>query len=200
MNSSMSPDIFENPILGMPTGEEPGSIEFKKPTEGFETIRASKHKSDPLGEKRAATAAWHGGLKEGRGSITTQSRALTKMPYSYHTRFHDERGTNPEELIAAAHAGCFTMALAGELEKIKLVADAIETVASVEWEKTTEGWTVTEVHLKVTAQIARATERQFTQAAEIAKNNCPISRLLRTRITLETGLISEPSSSLEKTG
>src|SRR5262252_5019924 len=115
--------------------------------------------------QRTATAQWKGGLKDGKGTVSTQSGVLSKTQYSFSTRFEDGIGTNPEELIAAAHAGCFSMALSGQLGNAGLTADKIETTATVTLEKTDAGFTVTNVHLDVAAKIPNATEEAFKTAA-----------------------------------
>jgi osmotically inducible protein OsmC len=140
--------------------------------------------------KRTATAAWRGGLKDGKGTLTTESGVLSKTPYSFTTRFESERGTNPEELIAAAHAGCFTMALSGQLGAANLTAESLETTASVTMEKLDTGWAVTAVHLDLTAKIPGASQAAFDTAANNAKTGCPISKLLNAKITLASKLIS----------
>jgi osmotically inducible protein OsmC len=138
--------------------------------------------------KRKGSAVWRGGLKDGKGTVSTQSGVLSDTQYSFSTRFEDGIGTNPEELIAAAHAGCFSMALSGQLGAAGLTADSIETTATVNFEKTDAGFTVTEVHLDVTARVPNATEEAFNTAAGNAKTGCPISRLLNTKITMEARL------------
>ena len=125
--------------------------------------------------KRQATAEWRGDLKTGKGSLTTDSGALSKTPYSFTTRFESEKGTNPEELIAAAHAGCFTMALSAELGKAGLTAESLRTTATVSLEKQAAGWEVGESHLELVAKVPGASEEAFRQAAETAEKNCPIS-------------------------
>ena len=138
--------------------------------------------------KRQATAEWKGDLKTGKGKLTTDSGALSQTPYSFTTRFEGEKGTNPEELIAAAHAGCFTMALSAELGKAGLTAQSLRTSATVSLEKDAAGWGVTESHLDLVGNIPGASEEAFRSAAEIAEKNCPISRLLKARITLTARL------------
>jgi osmotically inducible protein OsmC len=138
--------------------------------------------------KRSATARWQGGLKDGQGIISTQSGVLANAQYSFGTRFEHGTGTNPEELIAAAHAGCFTMALSAQLEKSGLKADSLETVATVTMEKKETGFEITESHLEVTARIPGADAARFDAAANEAKAGCPISRLLNTKITMEARL------------
>src|SRR5689334_17277634 len=138
--------------------------------------------------KRKASAVWNGGLKDGHGRISTESGVLSDTQYSFSTRFEDGKGTNPEELIAAAHAGCFSMALSAQLGNENKTAESIETSAEVTLVKTDAGFTVTAVHLKVRAKIPGYTPPEFSKVAEEAKNNCPISRLLKAEITLETRL------------
>ena len=140
--------------------------------------------------KRKATAVWQGGLKDGRGTISTESGVLSNTQYSFSTRFEEGIGTNPEELIAAAHAGCFTMALSGQLGNAGMVAEKLETRATVTMEKTEAGFTVTAVHLEVTAKIPGANPEAFEGAANRAKAGCPISRLLNAKITMEARLES----------
>jgi osmotically inducible protein OsmC len=140
--------------------------------------------------KRSASAHWTGGLKDGKGTISTESGVLKSTQYSFGTRFENGPGTNPEELIAAAHAGCFTMALSGQLGNAGLTAEALDTTATVTMEKLDAGWTVTEVHLKLTAKIPGADKAAFDTAAANAKAGCPISRLLNAKITLEAALVS----------
>src|SRR5258708_3033307 len=135
--------------------------------------------------KRKASAAWQGGLKDGKGSLTTDSKVLSNTQYSFSTRFENGTGTNPEELIAAAHAGCFSMALSGQLGTANMTAKNINTTATLTMEKLDAGWTVTEVHLDVRAQIPGADRVAFETAANNAKNGCPISKLLNTKITME---------------
>ena len=140
--------------------------------------------------KRKASAVWKGGLKDGNGSISTDSGVLSNTQYSFSTRFEDGIGTNPEELIGAAHAGCFSMALSGQLGNAGMTAESINTTATVTMEKTDAGFTVTEVHLDVTAKIPGASEEAFNTAANNAKTGCPISRLLNAKITMDAKLES----------
>src|SRR5512140_2477800 len=128
--------------------------------------------------KRNARAHWTGGLKDGRGTLSTDSKVLAQTQYSFSTRFENGIGTNPEELIAAAHAGCFSMALSVQLGNAGLVADKIETTAIVTFENKDEGWTITASHLEVNATVPGATPETFTRLAQEAKAGCPISRLL----------------------
>ena len=138
--------------------------------------------------KRKASAEWNGDLKTGKGTVSTESGALAGKPYSFTTRFENEKGTNPEELIAAAHASCFTMALSGELGKAGLVPEALRTSATVTLDKLDAGWTVTESHLEVVGKVPGATADAFRAAAEAAERGCPISRLLNTKITMDAKL------------
>ncbi|WP_426190034.1 OsmC family protein [Massilia sp. DWR3-1-1] len=138
--------------------------------------------------KKTASALWSGGIKEGIGSISTETGVLNKAPYGFKARFADGPGTNPEELIGAAHAGCFTMALSGVLEKAGLKATSMETRATVTLEKQGEGFAITAVHLALTATIPGATDAAFQAAASDAKANCPVSKLLNAAITLDATL------------
>ena len=138
--------------------------------------------------KRKASAVWQGGLKDGKGSISTESGVLKETQYSFGTRFENGVGTNPEELIAAAHAGCFSMAFAAELGKAGLTPAAIQTTATITLEKTEAGFTVTESHLEMTADIPGADETKVRAIANAAKAGCPISRLLNAKVTLDAKL------------
>jgi len=138
--------------------------------------------------KRKASAAWQGGLKDGKGTISTDSGVLDNSQYSFSTRFEEGKGTNPEELIAAAHAGCFTMALSGQLGNAGLTAERINTTAAVTLEKTDAGFTITKIHLDVSAKVPSATEEQFQTATGNAKAGCPVSRLLKAEITMTATL------------
>src|SRR5271155_1785855 len=129
--------------------------------------------------QRIATAVWNGTLKEGKGAISTASGVLTNTPYSFSTRFENGKGTNPEELIAAAHAGCFTMALSAQLGTMNFTPQSIRTTATVSLEKLEAGWTISKIHLDVTAQIAGISAAAFESATASAKANCPVSRLLK---------------------
>ena len=138
--------------------------------------------------KRSATAVWNGDLKSGKGTLSTESGVLSNSQYSFATRFENARGTNPEELIAAAHAGCFSMALSLQLAEAGLVAQSITTKATVTIEKTDAGFTITQSHLDLTARIPGASQQAFEAATESAKNGCPVSKLLNARITLDRKL------------
>src|SRR5882757_9871552 len=140
--------------------------------------------------KRKASAIWSGSLKDGKGTISTESGVLSSTPYSFRTRFESEKGTNPEELIGAAHAGCFSMALSMILGQAGMTAEKIETEATITLEQKDGGFAVTASHLDVTVTIPGADEAAFQQAAETAKANCPISKLLNATITMDAKLVS----------
>lgn len=138
--------------------------------------------------QRKASAVWKGGLKDGKGAVSSTSGVLSNTPYSFTTRFEDTPGTNPEELIAAAHAGCFSMALSGQLGAANLTADSINTTATLTMEKLDAGWTITTVHLDVTAKVPGATAEAFNTAAQNAKAGCPVSRVLNAKVTMDAKL------------
>jgi osmotically inducible protein OsmC len=138
--------------------------------------------------KRNASAVWQGGLKDGKGTISTDSGVLANTQYSFSTRFEDGAGTNPEELIAAAHAGCFSMALSGQLGAAGLTAESINTTASVSLEKTEAGFAITKVHLEVRAKVPGADQAAFDKATSNAKSGCPVSKVLNAEITMNATL------------
>jgi lipoyl-dependent peroxiredoxin len=138
--------------------------------------------------KRSASAVWKGGLRDGKGTISSDSGVLSDTQYSFATRFEQGKGTNPEELIAAAHAGCFAMALSNELGQAGLTPERISTTAAVTLEKTDAGFTITAVHLDVSAKVPRATRQAFETAANGAKAGCPVSKVLNAKITMEARL------------
>ncbi|HZU22908.1 MAG TPA: OsmC family protein [Terriglobales bacterium] len=138
--------------------------------------------------QREATAVWNGGLKSGKGTVTGASGAFKQLGYSFRTRFENEPGTNPEELIAAAHAGCFSMALSAQLEKNGFPADEIRTVAKVNLEQKDGGWAITRVDLDLNARVPNVTEDKFRELANAAKAGCPVSKLLNAEITLNARL------------
>ena len=138
--------------------------------------------------RRKASAVWNGGLKDGKGTISTDSGVLSETQYSFSTRFEDGVGTNPEELIAAAHAGCFSMALSGQLGQAGLTAESINTTATVRLEKTDSGFAITSVHLEVKAKVPGADKQAFETAANNAKAGCPVSKVLNAEITMEASL------------
>lgn len=145
---------------------------------------------------RKASAVWNGSLKEGKGKISTDSGVLSSTQYSFSTRFENGAGTNPEELIAAAHAGCFTMALSGQLTGAGIVPESLETTASLTLERVEPaGWTVTKIHLDVTGRIPGNDKAAFEKAAKAAEVGCPISRLLKAEITMTARLAGEQATS-----
>jgi osmotically inducible protein OsmC len=135
--------------------------------------------------KRKASAVWQGGLKDGRGTISSESGVLSETPYSFARRFSDEAGTNPEELIGAAHAGCFSMAFSAQLGAAGMTPAKIETTSTVTIEKVGDGFGVTGVHLDVVVSVPGASEEQILKAAQEAKEGCPISKLLNAPITMD---------------
>jgi osmotically inducible protein OsmC len=138
--------------------------------------------------ERSASAVWNGSLKEGKGTITTQSGVLSDAPYSFVTRFENGKGTNPEELIAAAHAGCFTMALSAQLGTMNFTPQTLRTSAKLTLEKLDAGWTISKIHLDVSARVPGISASAFESAAASAKANCPVSRLLKAEITMDAHL------------
>lgn len=139
---------------------------------------------------RKGSAVWTGGLKDGKGTVSTASGVLSNTQYSFSTRFENGAGTNPEELIAAAHAGCFSMALSAQLGNANLKPERIETTATVTLEKLESGFAVTKVHLQVSARVPGADGKAFETAANAAKSGCPISKLLKAEITMDAKLES----------
>jgi lipoyl-dependent peroxiredoxin len=139
--------------------------------------------------KRSASAVWKGGLKDGSGTVSTETGTVSNVPYTFRMRFENEKGTNPEELIAAAHAACFSMALSLFMANEGLTPDSIETTCAVNFENVNGAWTVTESHLQTNVKSANADPAKFQKAADGAKAGCPISRLLNTKITMEARLV-----------
>ena len=139
---------------------------------------------------KKAWAVWKGSIKEGGGTISTETGVLKEAPYGFKSRFENGKGTNPEELIGAAHAACFTMALSLILGEAKLTAEHMETKADVTIEKVADGFAITSVHLALTAKIPGADQAKFDQLTGMAKAGCPVSKLLNTKITLEATLLS----------
>ena len=138
--------------------------------------------------KRSGSASWRGGLKDGQGTVSTDSGALSRTSYNFAKRFENEPGTNPEELVAAAHAACFSMFLSMVLGNEGMKADSIETKATVTLEQVSGGFAVTSSHLETTAKIPNANKAAFEKATEAAKAGCPISKLLNAKITLDARL------------
>ena len=139
--------------------------------------------------KRTATAVWNGSGKDGNGSLTTQSTTLNKTQYSYKSRFEEGVGTNPEELLAAAHAGCFTMALAFGLQGAGLTADSLETTATITLDVSGAAPTITSSHLVLKGKVPGVTQEKFLELAKGAEQGCPISRVIKAEITLEATLV-----------
>jgi len=139
--------------------------------------------------KTHGSAIWHGGIKDGKGAISTNSGALKEYPYGFSSRFEGKPGTNPEELIGAAHAGCFTMALSLILGEAKLTAEEMTTRADVTLDKVADGFAITSVHLTLNAKVPGTNQSQFESLANKAKAGCPVSKLLNTKITMEATLI-----------
>jgi osmotically inducible protein OsmC len=139
--------------------------------------------------KRTASAQWRGDLKSGSGTVSTASGVLTNSAYSFQTRFEDGKGTNPEELLAAAHAGCFSMALSAQLAQAGLTAESIETTCAISLEKQPDGFAITESHLDLKARVPGASKEAFDAAVQNAKVGCPVSKLYKTNITLTSQLL-----------
>lgn len=135
--------------------------------------------------QRKASAIWKGGLKDGKGSVSSASGVLSNTPYSFTTRFENTPGTNPEELIAAAHAACFSMALSAQLGTANLTPSSIETSATLTMEKLDAGWTITAVHLDVVGRVPGSDAATFQKFAENAKAGCPVSKVLNAKITMD---------------
>ncbi len=138
--------------------------------------------------QRKASAVWKGGLKDGKGAVSADSGVLSSTPYSFVTRFENTPGTNPEELIAAAHAACFSMALSAQLGGANLTPSSINTTATLSLEKLESGWAITTVHLDVVGRVPNADEAAFQKAAENAKAGCPVSKVLNAKITMTAKL------------
>ncbi|HTW29237.1 MAG TPA: OsmC family protein [Acetobacteraceae bacterium] len=140
--------------------------------------------------KTQGSAVWSGGIKDGKGAISTKSGALQSYPYGFSSRFEGKPGTNPEELIGAAHAGCFTMALSLILGEAGLKAEHMETTAEVTLDKVGDGYAITAVHLTLKAQVPGADDAKFQELTAMAKAGCPVSKLLKAEITLDASLQS----------
>lgn len=138
---------------------------------------------------RKAIAVWLGGIKDGKGTLSTQSTTLNETQYSFKSRFESGTGTNPEELLAAAHAGCFTMALSAELEKVGLKADRLETTGTITVESSNGGFAITKSHLDLVATIPNADQGKFDAAVKAAETGCPVSKLFKTEISVNAKLI-----------
>jgi osmotically inducible protein OsmC len=139
--------------------------------------------------KRKGSAQWQGSVKEGKGSVSTPSGVLDHTQYSFSSRFAEGKGTNPEELIAAAHAGCFSMSLSSQLGNAGFTADSIDTTATVTVEKLEDGFSFTQIHLEVLARIPKIDDATFKKAAQAAKEGCPVSKVLKATITMDARLV-----------
>ena len=139
--------------------------------------------------QRKGSAQWKGGLKDGKGTVSTASGVLKGTPYSFSSRFEGQQGTNPEELIGAAHAGCFSMALSAQLDGAGLKADSIDTTATVSLEKLEGGFAITSINLEVRAKIPGADQAKFDELTKKAKEGCPVSKLLKANITMDAKLV-----------
>jgi osmotically inducible protein OsmC len=194
--------IAQNDMLNIKTQGEAHEMHIRRRPSSVDMLKgASKKQARKFARRflhrkgavmeRTASAVWKGSLKDGKGVISSQSGVLKETQYSFSTRFENGVGTNPEELIAAAHAGCFTMALRAQLGNANLTPESLETTASVKFEKTDAGFTITAIHLTTHAKVPGASESAFETAAQNAKNGCPISRLFKgnTEITLDAKLV-----------
>ena len=144
--------------------------------------------------QRTASAHWSGGLKDGKGTISTQSGVLSQTQYSFSTRFENGVGTNPEELLAAAHAGCFTMALSAQLGGAGFAPTKLETTCTISLEKVGEGFSITKSHLDVVAHVPGADKGKFDAAVKAAETGCPVSKLFKTEITVSSQLVTSKSA------
>lgn len=145
--------------------------------------------------KRTAQVSWMGNLKRGRGHISLESGAFKNLPFSYSQRFEGEAGTNPEELIGAAYASCFSMALSGELEKRGYVAEKLQVTSEVHLDKTAGGWKIPQIHLRLIAYIPGAGAREIDEIASLTKDNCPVGKILNAHTSLEIHIPSQESVS-----
>jgi osmotically inducible protein OsmC len=153
-------------------------------------FQATRLEDSHMKIKRRGSAKWSGGIKDGKGAISTESGALKEYPYGFASRFEGKPGTNPEELLGAAHAGCFTMALSLILGEAKLTATQMDTTAEVALEQVEGGYAITSVHLTLRANIPGADQAKFAELAAKAKAGCPVSKLFKTEITLDAQLLS----------
>lgn len=147
--------------------------------------------------ERFASAQWRGNIKQGMGFINAESGCLSNLPYSFLKRFGHEPGTNPEELVAAAHSACFAMAMSGELDRRNLKAETIDVRATVTLEQQGTGWTIPKIRLDVTANVPNASRQQVEEAAQSAKTNCPLSKLMRADITMNLNQASQENASIQ---
>jgi lipoyl-dependent peroxiredoxin len=159
---------------------------INKTSQSFSRKNSNRKKESTM--QRKASAVWQGDLKTGKGAISTDSGTLKQTQYSFSTRFENGVGTNPEELLAAAHAGCFTMALSGQLGAVGLKADKLETTATISLEKVGEGFSITKSHLDLVAKIPGADQAKFDQAVKNAETGCPVSKLFKAEISVNARL------------
>jgi lipoyl-dependent peroxiredoxin len=169
-------------------GSDPGLPSFVSAGDASRRLPSLTRGERAMKITRHGSAAWRGGIKDGKGAISTESGALSAYPYGFASRFEGQRGSNPEELIAAAHASCFTMALSLILGEAKLTAEQMETKADVTLEQVADGYAITAVHLTLTAKVPGADDATFQKLAAAAKAGCPVSKLLKADITLTASL------------
>lgn len=143
--------------------------------------------------KRTARVQWHGGLKRGKGFLSTESGELRDISFTYGQRFEDDHGTNPEELIGASYASCFSMALSGELEKRGYIPEKLEITSEVHLDKTASGWKIPQIHLRVAATVPNATAKEIDEIASHTKDNCPIGKILNTHVSMEVHIPTHES-------
>src|SRR5467141_3747097 len=167
-----------------------GSLVHIRMTFAFTTPRRFNRRTRRKTMQRKGSAVWQGGLKDGKGSISTDSGVLKQTQYSFSTRFENGVGTNPEELLAAAHAGCFTMALSAQLGNAGMTASRLETTATISLDKLPDGFAITKSHLDLVAQIPGADKAKFDAAVQAAETGCPVSRLFKAEISVTARLVS----------
>jgi lipoyl-dependent peroxiredoxin len=181
-------EIFNEPVSSASRNQHRYDSESTKHDSEFGRINFQSKEEQKM--QRKASAVWQGDLKSGKGTISTDSGTLKQTQYSFSTRFENGVGTNPEELLAAAHAGCFTMALSGQLGAVGLKADKMETTATISLEKVGEGFSITKSHLDLVAKVPGADQAKFDQAVKNAETGCPVSKLFKAEITVNARLES----------
>ena len=188
-----NPGPAGNPVAPVPLLDGPvvGNFRAAEPfTYPGVTPRRNQPREESMAIERTGSATWQGGLKDGKGNISTESGALEGRPYGFATRFEGERGTNPEELLGAAHAGCFTMALSLILGENGLTAERMDTTARVSLDKVGDGFEITAIHLTLRGKVPGTDQARFEELATQAKVGCPVSKLFKTDITLDARLES----------
>lgn len=145
--------------------------------------------------KRTARAIWQGGLKRGQGTLTTESGEIRDIPFNFSQRFEDAHGTNPEELIGAGYVSCFTMALAGELEKRGYISEKLNVISEVHLDKTVSGWKIPQIHLRISATVPGASIKEIDEIASHTKDNCPVGKILNTHVSIEIHIPTQESVS-----